>query len=109
VRVGAYALGGVFAAAAGIALTGLVHTADANLSGPYVLVALAAVALGGVALSGGAGGMLGPLLGAASIYLLSLLLTSLRVSAEWVNVAYGAALLIAIVGNALIAARRRTA
>ncbi|MGP3534873.1 ABC transporter permease [Microbacterium sp. RD1] len=107
VRVSAYALGGLLAAAAGIALTGLVRTADANLSGPYVLVALAAVAIGGVSLAGGSGGMLGPLLGAASIYLLSLLLTSMRVSAEWVNVAYGAALLLAVVGNAALSSTRR--
>ncbi len=100
VRIVAYASGGVLAAVAGIALTALVRTADPNLSGPYILIALAAVAMGGVSLSGGSGGLIGPLLGAACIYLLSLLLTTLRVSAEWVNVAYGGALLVAVVTTA---------
>jgi len=101
VRVIAYALGGLFAAVAGIALTALVRTADAALSQPYVLIALAAVAIGGVKLSGGVGGLIGPLMGAGAIFLLSALLTTLRVPATWLSVAYGAALLLALLVNAL--------
>jgi ribose transport system permease protein len=99
VRVLAYGLGGMLAAVAGIALTGLVSTADPNLSKPYVLVALAAVAIGGVTLHGGSGGMVGPVLGAVSIYFLSILLSSLHVASTWTNVAYGCALLLALLVN----------
>jgi ribose transport system permease protein len=101
IRVLAYALGGLLAACAGIALTGLVRTADANISQTYILVALAAVAIGGVKLTGGSGGILGPLFGAAAIYFLSVLLTTLLVPSTWINVAYGSALLVALLVNSI--------
>ena len=56
VRVGSYALGGLFAGCGGIALTALVSTADASQSTEYTFVAIAAVALGGISLSRRQGG-----------------------------------------------------
>ncbi len=106
VRVLAYAFGGFLAALAGLALTGLVQTADPNISRPYILVALAAVALGGTSLAGGVGGMVGPLLGAACIFLVQVQLTSLHLAATWLQVIYGLSL-IAAVSLASVIARRR--
>ncbi|MHB1835034.1 MAG: ABC transporter permease [Solirubrobacteraceae bacterium] len=96
VRIAAYALGGMIAGAGGIALTGLVQSADSQVWGDYVLVALAAVALGGTNMVGGRGGMFLSLVGAASIFLLENLLTNLHASAYFIQVAYGGVLLIAI-------------
>ena len=45
VRISAYALGGLIAAVGGIALTGLVRSADAQVFNNYILIALAAVEL----------------------------------------------------------------
>ena len=59
VRIAAYALGGLFAAVAGIALTALVLSTQTAGVAQYTLIALAAVALGGTPLGGGRGGMLG--------------------------------------------------
>jgi ribose transport system permease protein len=96
VRIGAYALGGLIAGAGGIALTGLVQSADAQVFTNYVLVALAAVALGGTNMLGGRGGLVLSVVGASSIFLLENLLTNLHASAYFIQVAYGGVLFIAV-------------
>ena len=63
VRILAYTLGGVFAAVAGIAIATLLQSSDGNAGLEYVLIALAAVALGGTPIGGGRGGLLGAIVG----------------------------------------------
>jgi ribose transport system permease protein len=108
VRLIAYAIGGLFAGVGGLALTALLDTGDANLGLQYALIALAAVALGGTPIGvGGRGGVLGSLLGAASIFLLENLLIVSHVSNLWLQVAYGAMLAVGVVlGSRLIAPPR---
>jgi ribose transport system permease protein len=106
VRILAYALGGLFAALAGLSLTGLVQTDDPNIFQPYVLSALAAVAIGGTSLLGGIGGMVGSIFGAACIFLLQDLLTSLHIQSTWLQVAYGIALIGAVFVTTVVARRR---
>jgi ribose transport system permease protein len=109
VRVLAYATGGLLAAIAGIALAGLVQSADAQTYTGYTIAALAAVALGGTNLGGGSGGLLPSLVGAACIYLLNNLLAALHVSSNYVQVAYGGVLLVAVVMGSLVINRQRAA
>ena len=97
VRVIAYLAGGVLAAAGGIAYTALVHSADASAPQQYTVLALAAVALGGTSLSGGYGGLGRSVVGAACIFLIQNLLSAVGVSIFWLSLAYGGALLIAVV------------
>ena len=59
VRILAYVIGGVLAAVAGLVFTAALASGDPRVGVPYTLTSIAAVALGGVALSGGRGGMLG--------------------------------------------------
>jgi ribose transport system permease protein len=99
-RLVAYALGGLIAAIGGIALTALVETTQVEAVGDYTLAALAAVALGGTAFTGGHGGLWGSLLGAVSIYLLPTLLVSLHVSATWEQFVYGALLAVGVIVGA---------
>lgn len=101
-RIIAYALGGVFAACAGIALSAVLLSADANNVALYSLIALAAVALGGTPLGGGRGGLLGSVMGAACIYELQTLLGALDVSASWNQVVYGTLLIIGVIVGALL-------
>ena len=96
-RVGAYALGGLFAAIAGFALTSVLGGADASVSNTYTLVAIAAVSLGGVSLGGGRGGLVGALVGGVCIYLIQSLLTTVGASAGWLPASYGAFLVLGIV------------
>jgi ribose transport system permease protein len=111
VRVAAYMLGGLFASFAGLALTALVQSADPTLGPQYTLVAIAAVALGGTSLAGGRGGILGSIFGALSIFLIQNLLTALKVSSFYLQIAYGLILVVAVVANsaARMASRGRTA
>jgi ribose transport system permease protein len=99
-RIIAYALGGAFAAIAGIALTALVQATQTASFASYTLVALAAVALGGTQLGGGRGGMIASLLGAVCIYLMQTFLSAVGVSSSWLNLVYGAMLVCGVVVGA---------
>ena len=110
VRIAAYALGGLFAAVAGLALMSLISEGAASMSTQYTLLAIASVALGGTALSGGRGSLLGSLLGAAAVYLIDNLLNEVNVSTLWSTAIYGTVLVLAVVvGAVLSTARGRTA
>src|SRR3954454_17731965 len=109
-RIIAYALGGAFAAIAGIALTALVQNTQSAGFAQYTLIALAAVALGGTQLGGGRGGLVASLLGACCIYLMQTLLGALSVSSSWLNFVYGALLVVGVVvGAKLLTLRPRGA
>jgi ribose transport system permease protein len=97
VRLVAYAAGGLLAGIAALALTGLTRDADPTLGAQYTLVALAGASIGGIVINGGRGGLLGAVLGAACIFLMQNLLSNLGISAFWLQVTYGAVLVITIV------------
>src|SRR5712672_788587 len=97
VRVASYGLGGLFAGIGGLALTGLVNAANASNATEYTLVAIAAVVLGGTPLVGGRGGLVGPLLGAFSIYLLQNLLATFAINPAYLQIVYGGILIVAVV------------
>lgn len=107
VRILAYGLGGLFAAVAGIAIAALLQSSDGNAGLEYVLIALAAVALGGTPIGGGRGGLLGAIVGAAAIFLVQNLLSALHMNAYWLQVAYGAMLIIGSVIGAQLTAPRK--
>jgi ribose transport system permease protein len=106
VRVIAYALGGMFAAVAGIALTGVIRSADSSLGLQYMLIAIAAVSLGGTPVGGGHGGLVGALFGACCIFLIQNALSAINISAGWINVVYGAVLVIVVILSAQLAPKR---
>jgi ribose transport system permease protein len=97
VRLASYALGGLFAGFGGLALTALVSSANASNATEYTLVAMAAVVLGGTSLAGGRGGLVGPLLGAFSIYLLQNLLATFAINPAYLQIVYGGILMVAVV------------
>jgi len=105
VLVLAYAVGGLFAGIAGIALTVLIQSGDPLDGTQYTLPAIAGVALGGNPLTGGRGTIVGPILGAVSLFLIQTLLSTLNVSSLWIQVVYGLVLLGAICTNATLTRR----
>jgi ribose transport system permease protein len=111
VRFIAYIVTGVFAGIAGLMLTALIGSADPNIGQIYTLIAVAAVALGGVSLGGGRGGLVGAAIGAIDIFLLQSVLTAFNVSTYVLQVAYGAILVAAVILTAVQerAARRERA
>jgi len=99
-RIVAFTLGGIFAAVAGIALTALVQSSQASQTTFYILVGLTALALGGTSLGGGRGGLTGAYVGAAVLFLIQTLVTTLGVRPEWINVVYGVMLVLGVVVGA---------
>jgi ribose transport system permease protein len=106
VRVIAYALGGMFAAVAGIALTGVIRSADSSLGLQYTLIAIAAVSLGGTPVGGGRGGLVGALFGAACIFLIQNLLSAVNLAAGWSNVVDGGVLVVVVILGGRLAPKR---
>ena len=64
IQLAVYALGGVFAAVAGLMLASNQGQGDPTAAGGYELDIIAAVVIGGASLSGGVGTILGSLIGA---------------------------------------------
>jgi ribose transport system permease protein len=107
VRLGCYALGGMLAAIAGLLLTGLVQSGDATVGAPYTISAVTAVALGGVSLAGGRGGMLGAAIGGVVLFLIQNLLSASHVSPYGVDIVNGGALVLALALSQYLDRRRR--
>jgi ribose transport system permease protein len=103
----AYVLSGTFSAVAGLAFVALLGAGDATVPTTFTLISLAGVAIGGVTLAGGRGGLLGAAAGGAVLFLLQNTLSALQVDAFYTQVAYGVALLGALSSNVLLDARRR--
>ena len=72
-KIAAYALAGVFAAISGLFVSFLTGSGDAKAAqaGLYTLNSIAAVVIGGNLLSGGVGGLAGPLIGACVLRTIS--------------------------------------
>lgn len=101
VRFIAYIMTGILGGCAGLMLTALIGSADPNIGPTYTLIAIAAVALGGVSLAGGRGGVAGAAIGAIDIFLLQSVLTTFNVSTFVLQIAYGSILVLAVMLTAL--------
>ena len=107
VKVIAYAIAGLLSAVAGLVLAGTLNSADATIGPPLTISSVAAVALGGISLAGGRGGLLGAAIGGGSYYLIQNLLTVIQVSPFQLNIADGAILIVALAFGGLLERRRR--
>lgn len=107
-KIVAYALAGFFASLGGISLTASTGVGT-PIPGPYLLLSVAAIVLGGVSLAGGRGGMLGPIVG---IYILGVIradLGFLRVEPAFSTVIQGVIMVAVVMVGAYLTLRRRTA
>ncbi|MGW9230298.1 ABC transporter permease [Pseudorhizobium sp. NPDC055634] len=96
IRAGAYALAGLFAVLAGIALVGLTTSADANIALRYTLLSIAGVILGGGEFVGGRVSPVGAVIGALTLTLAGSFLSFMRISPDWQIGAQGAILIIVL-------------
>ncbi len=106
VLVSVYALSGALSAIAGLVLSSQLTSAGPTAGGSYELTAIAAVVIGGAALSGGRGNVRGAMLGAFVIGFLSDGLVIIGVSAYWQTVFTGAVIVLAVLLNSLQYGRR---
>lgn len=96
VKVGVYAISGLFASLAGIILTARLNSAQPTAGTTYELDAIAAVVLGGTRLTGGRGWITGTLVGAMIIGVLDNGLNLLNVSSFYQQVVKGGVILLAV-------------
>ena len=91
-----YALSGLMAAIAGITLASRLETVHPEMGKGYELDAIAAAIIGGTSLSGGRGTLVGTVLGAFIIYLISNALNLLNVDPDWETIVKGIIILIVV-------------
>jgi ribose/xylose/arabinose/galactoside ABC-type transport system permease subunit len=100
-RAALYGLAGVFGCLAGLLLTGLNTTGDANFGAPYTLLSIAAVIVGGGEFTGGIVAPVGAVLGAFIMLLTGSLLSFMDVSTDWQLSVQGAILIVVLGTRAL--------
>ena len=106
VQVSVYVLSGLCAAAAGLILSSQLTSAGPTAGLSYELTAIAAVVIGGAALTGGRGNVGGTMLGAFVIGFLSDGLVIIGISSYWQTVFTGAVIVFAVLLNAIQVRRR---
>ncbi|RTL94757.1 ATP-binding cassette domain-containing protein [Ancylobacter aquaticus] len=100
-----YMLASLFALAAGLSLTAINTASDINAGGPFTLISVAAVVMGGCALIGGMISPLGVVAGALTLALVGALLGALGVSTDY-NAAVQGCLLLSMLALRAVADRR---
>jgi ribose transport system permease protein len=107
IRIKGYVLCGVFAALAAFCVTGDTASGDPLVGGKMTLYSVAAVVLGGSALSGGYGTVVGSVFGALIIGLINSLVYFVGTPSEWQNLVQGLAILIALMAGIVVGRRAR--
>jgi len=96
IKCGIYIAAGLFSGLAGSAMALRYGSAYVAIANGYELQIIAACAVGGVSFTGGQGSVAGAILGAVSLQVLRILLIQLRVESQYIEIAYGAAVLGAV-------------
>ena len=95
-KVLAYGISGGFAALAGLFRTAHVASGSPTAGADFVMISISAAVIGGTALTGGAGGMMGTVIGALVLRTIADLLVFLGVSSYWSSLVQGVLLILAV-------------
>lgn len=104
VRVAVFVLSAVIAGIGGVLLAGTTSTGQPTVGDAYILQSIAAVVIGGTALSGGRGGYGLTLIGALILTLIATLVQSLNLD-SWVTVGASSLLLLVVVAARSLVSR----
>jgi ribose transport system permease protein len=104
-KIVAYVLTGLFSAIAGLSLTASTGIGT-PVPGPYTLLSVAAVVLGGVSLAGGRGGLFGPIVAVIVLQLIRTDMTFAGLDPNLATVAQGIILIGVVMSGSLIQLRR---
>ena len=109
-RVIAYVLGGFFSGMAGVVTTAFTGSGEprASIGATATLTSVAAVVLGGVALMGGSGTLLGPVLAAFCLSLIPALMLGLGWDPNYAEVARGIIIIVVVMIGGLVQVPRRS-
>lgn len=111
--IGIVVFGSLLAALAGMMLTGRIASVTANQGENLIFTVFAAAVIGGISLNGGRGNLIGAALGVILLGIIQNILTLSNVPSFWIDAAYGAiiltALLIGWISTNRFSLTRRTA
>jgi ribose transport system permease protein len=105
-RLLAYVLGGLFSAIGGVGLTMTTGIGSPRAGVLYTLSGLAAVVIGGVSLTGGRGGIMGPVIAAFVLTLIPADLIFLNIDPNFGQVIQGTLIVLVVMTGGLIASVR---
>jgi len=106
IRIAVFTVAGMFAAVAGLMIAGQVVAVTANQGNNLIFTVFAAAVIGGIALEGGRGRMVGAFTGVVLLGLVNNVLILRNTSTFWIDAANGAIILIALGLARLVASVR---
>ena len=103
-RIKLYAIGGLFAGISGLVLTTITLSASpfANISNTATMNSVAGAVLGGVALSGGVGGLAGPALAALILYFIPTIMLGYGIDPAYSQIIQGALTIVVVLLGGLL-------
>ena len=102
VQFGTYVISGLMAALAGIAITMLSGSGNADIGGPMTLNSITAVVIGGNALSGGVGGVAGPLMGAITLGIIQNIISFASIDTWWETLVKATIIVLALAAPGIV-------
>jgi ribose transport system permease protein len=102
-----YVISGFMAALAGIAITMLSGSGNAEIGGPMTLNSITAVVIGGNAFSGGVGGVAGPVMGAITLSLIQNIISFAQINTWWETLVKATIIVVALAAPGIINLVRR--
>ncbi len=109
VQFSTYVISGLMAAFSGIAITMLSGSGNAEIGASMTLNAITGVVIGGTAMSGGIGGVAGPVMGAITLGLLQNIISFAHINTWWETLAKALIIVAALATPGLINLFRRRA
>ena len=109
-KITAYAIAGAFAGLAGLAITAITATGDPRFTNAAngTLNSVAAVVLGGIALAGGVGSVVGAVAAGVILFILYPILTAMSIDPNTAQVVQGVLIVVVMMLAGLLELRRRT-
>lgn len=102
-----YVISGLMAAFAGIAITMLSGSGNAEIGSIMTLTAITAAVIGGTAMSGGVGGVAGPIMGAITLGLINNIISFADIDTWWETLIKASIIVAALATPGLIGLFRR--
>lgn len=96
VKIVAFALSGLFAGLAGMMLAARTYSGNPSIADNLLLPSIAAVLVGGTAMSGGAGGFTGTLIGVLTVTLLRIGIAAVGIAPAYEPIVYGVLVVAAV-------------
>jgi ribose transport system permease protein len=102
VQFSTYVISGLMAALSGIAITMLSGSGNADIGGPMTLNSITAVVIGGNALSGGVGGVAGPLMGAITLGIIQNIISFANINTWWETLVKATLIVLALAAPGIV-------